>query len=364
VTPEFQALFLPGTATPTHATGQRFALHHPPAGRCQGSVLFLHAFAEEMNKSRRMVAMAARALAGAGLAVLQIDLLGCGDSSGDLADASWAAWLDDTCQGAAWLHARYPGPLWLWGERSGCLLAAAALPRVVAARGGTAPTVASTAALGVASSAALNAALNAASSAASPATHLLFWQPQTQGKLVLQQFLRLKMASQMQQGQQEQPDHLPPPGDNGPAAATSATSAATSAATPPTKGITEALLTDLAQGRFVDVAGYRLGPAVAQGLAAATLLQPPPAPVPGSRLVWLETTSRMPAALLPASTPALAKWQAAGWAVTSAAVAGPPFWQTVEIEVAPALVQATVAVVLGQALPTTTGAAPLQATPA
>jgi uncharacterized protein len=354
VPPEFQALFLPGTGTPTSATGQRFALHHPPAGPCQGSVLFLHAFAEEMNKSRRMAAMAARALATAGLAVLQIDLLGCGDSSGELADASWAAWLDDTCQGAAWLQARYPGPLWLWGERAGCLLAAAALPLVVAARVNAAPDAAL--------KAGRNAGPNTQPHADPTATHLLLWQPQTQGKLVLQQFLRLKMASHMQQGQQGQQDqqgqqgqqdHLAPAGDTGHAAAASIPT--------PTKGITEALLTDLAQGRFVDVAGYRLGPAVAQGLAAATLLQPPPAPVPGSRLLWLETTSRMPAALLPASTPALAKWQAAGWDVASAAVAGPPFWQTVEIEVAPALVQATVALVLGQALPATAGPAPLQA---
>jgi uncharacterized protein len=299
--------------------GQRFVMHHPPLGQCQGSVLFLHAFAEEMNKSRRMVAMTARALAAAGFAVLQIDLLGCGDSSGDLQDASWAAWLDDSCQGASWLHQRYPGPLWLWGERAGCLLAAAALPRVVAAR----------------------AEATSPAGAESAATHLLFWQPQTQGKLVLQQFLRLKMASQMQQGQQETE-----------AAATEPGSTPRAAGKAPGKGITEALQADLAQGRFVDVAGYRVGPALAQGLAAATLAQPVPA-VGASRLAWLELSSRVPAALLPASVPALAKWQAAGYDVTSAVVTGPPFWQTVEIEDAPALVQATVALVSGLAWPAT-----------
>ncbi len=282
-----------------------------------------------MNKSRRMVAMAARALAAAGFAVLQIDLLGCGDSSGDLCDASWAAWLDDTCQGADWLHTRYPGPLWLWGERAGCLLAAAALPRVVAAR----------------------AEATAKAGTESAATHLLFWQAQTQGKLVLQQFLRLKMASQIQQGQPEiDAAHDPATAPRAPGKA-------------PGKGITEALQADLAQGRFVDVAGYRVGPALAQGLAAATLVQPAPAAL-GSRLLWLELSSRVPATLLPASVPALAKWQAAGYAVTSAVVAGPPFWQTVEIEDAPALVQATVALVLGQALPASGPAQDLSAAPA
>ncbi len=39
-------------------------------------VVHVHAFAEEMNKSRRMAAMQSRALAAAGFAVLQIDLLG------------------------------------------------------------------------------------------------------------------------------------------------------------------------------------------------------------------------------------------------------------------------------------------------
>jgi len=43
-----------------------------------------------MNKSRRMVALQARALAGRGFAVLQMDALGCGDSAGDMQDATWA----------------------------------------------------------------------------------------------------------------------------------------------------------------------------------------------------------------------------------------------------------------------------------
>ncbi|MBK8384562.1 MAG: hypothetical protein IPL11_02315 [Candidatus Accumulibacter sp.] len=41
------------------------------------------------NKSWRIVPLQARALATAGYAVLQIDLMGCGDSSGDFGDATW-----------------------------------------------------------------------------------------------------------------------------------------------------------------------------------------------------------------------------------------------------------------------------------
>lgn len=216
--------------------------------------------------------MASRALAASGLAVLQIDLMGCGDSTGEFEHASWAAWIDDAVAGAAWLQQRFPGPLWLWGERAGCLLATAAAPHVRGVK------------------------------------HFLFWQPQVTGKLMLQQFLRLKMASQMQQGAN--------------------------------KGVTEGLMSDLKQGHSVEVAGYRLSPALALGLAEATL-QPPPMGAGKSRLVWLEVTSRVPAALLPAAMPVLAKWRETGYAVSSQALAGPPFWQTVEIEDAPELVKAT-----------------------
>ena len=84
-------------------------------------MLYLHPFAEEMNKSRRMAALACRALAEAGHAVLQIDLRGCGDSSADFGDASWGDWQDDVRLGLAWLDAHTPAdaPLWLWGLRAG-----------------------------------------------------------------------------------------------------------------------------------------------------------------------------------------------------------------------------------------------------
>lgn len=264
------AFFLPGSAL---AGGQRFALHHAPPGPARGAVLYLHPFAEEMNKSRRMAALAARALAGAGWGVLQIDLLGCGDSSGDFGDATWAHWVDDAVLAAQWLQARHAGPLWLWGQRAGCLLAAEAARRIAGPR------------------------------------HFVFWQPPASGKALLQQFLRLKMAAALQGGA--------------------------------ARGLTEALKRELAAGQAVEVAGYRLGPGLAQGLEAASL-QTPPA-IEGARLLWLEATSREPAELLPASAMVLGRWQAAGYDVTAQAVAGPAFWQTVEIEEAPALVQATVA---------------------
>ncbi|MEN9478057.1 MAG: hypothetical protein RLZZ300_2198, partial [Pseudomonadota bacterium] len=87
-------------------------------------MLYIHPFAEEMNKSRRMAALQSRALAATGYDVLQVDLLGCGDSSGDFSDASWQAWREDVLAGYRSLRERSTAPLILWGLRAGCLLAA------------------------------------------------------------------------------------------------------------------------------------------------------------------------------------------------------------------------------------------------
>lgn len=265
-----EALFLAGSA---RAGGQRLALHHRAQGAPRGAVLQVHAFAEEMNKSRRMAALGARAMAAAGYEVLQIDLFGCGDSSGEFGQATWSHWLDDVVHAAAWLQQRQAGPLWLWGQRAGCLLAAEAAQLVPGP------------------------------------CHFVFWQPAPKGQALLQQFLRLKMAAALLDGNSQ--------------------------------GVTESLKATLAAGESVEVAGYTLGAALAQGLGAARLTPPPAAP--GAQLLWLELSAREPLALLPASDAALATWRDAGYQVQALAVSGPAFWQTVEIEDAPALVEATLA---------------------
>ena len=152
-----EAFFLPSAA------GQRFALLYTPepATKQRGAVVYVHPFGEELNKSRRMAALQARAMASAGYSVLQIDLLGCGDSTGDFGDATWEAWLADVRLACAWLQERTAAPLWLWGLRSGCLLVNEAAQRM--------PTP----------------------------VKLLLWQPVLSGKQFLQQFLRLKVAAEM-----------------------------------------------------------------------------------------------------------------------------------------------------------------------
>lgn len=152
--------------------GQRFCLHHPPHPDVQhrGSLIYVHPFAEELNKSRRMAALQARALAAAGVAVLQIDLSGCGDSSGDFSDATWVDWKSDLALAWEWLAARNAGPIGLWGLRLGALLA-----------------------------------LEFAKEATHAVDRLVLWQPVINGEMFLTQFLRMRMASEMLRGLDVQP---------------------------------------------------------------------------------------------------------------------------------------------------------------
>jgi exosortase A-associated hydrolase 2 len=144
------------------ASGPRFAIASRPHTSPIGGLLYLHPFAEEMNRSRRMAALAAQAFARQGWLVLQPDLAGCGDSAGDFGDAGWQDWLEDVSSAWGWLRANCEGvPLVLWTLRAGSLLAADWLGRT----------------------------------GESPA--LLLWQPVLQGQQTLTQFLRLKAASQM-----------------------------------------------------------------------------------------------------------------------------------------------------------------------
>jgi len=147
------------------ADGPRFCLYHAAAAPCRASLVYIHPLAEEMNRSRQMAALQARAFAAAGIAVLALDLHGCGDSGGDFADASWDGWLRDIAAGRAWLEARAGVGAGLWGLRLGGLLA-----------------------------------LDAARRAGPPPARLLLWQPVPDGAAHLNQFLRLRLAADMLQG--------------------------------------------------------------------------------------------------------------------------------------------------------------------
>ena len=69
------------------------------------------------------------------------------------------------------------------------------------------------------------------------------------------------------------------------------------------------------------------------------MLAPPPA---ATRVEWIEVAARSDARLLPTSVALIERWVAAGSAVRSRVVTGPAFWQTTEIELAPAMIDASI----------------------
>jgi exosortase A-associated hydrolase 2 len=154
--PRAEPFFLPA------AGGQRFCMYHAPAGHARGALVYAHPFGDEMNRTRRLAAQQARALAALGIAVLLVDLHGCGDSSGDFLDARWETWIDDLGLASAWLEQRAGVRAGVWGARLGALLAldyARAAPRAPA--------------------------------------RLVLWQPVLSGAAFLNQFLRLRLAGDM-----------------------------------------------------------------------------------------------------------------------------------------------------------------------
>lgn len=105
-------------------TGPLFAVHRSSQSKSsKHAILHVQAFAEEMNKSRRMVALQAEALAEQGYTVLVIDLFGTGDSSGDFGEATWALWLANINDAVNWLKQQGADVISLWGLRLGALLA-------------------------------------------------------------------------------------------------------------------------------------------------------------------------------------------------------------------------------------------------
>ncbi|QBE63620.1 hydrolase 2, exosortase A system-associated [Pseudoduganella lutea] len=257
----------------------RFCLYHAPVGACRGAWLYLHPFAEEMNKSRRMAALQARALAQHGYAVLQLDLYGCGDSAGDFGDARWEIWQEDAARGLAWLEQQSGCAAGLWGLRLGALLALDVAQQMAQAR---------------------------------PLPGLLLWQPVTNGSQFLTQFLRLKVASQMLTDGRD--------GGNN-------------------SGGTAALKQSLAAGQALEIAGYTIDPALALAIEtrSADKFTPPACPVH-----WFDIAAESGRPLSPAAARAVSALGAAGATVSTHVVAGPQFWATQEIEECQTLLDATI----------------------
>jgi exosortase A-associated hydrolase 2 len=139
-------------------------------GRVEGAtrcVLFVPPFAEEMNKSRRMMAMCAQELAQKGLLAVLPDLYGTGDSHGDFRDADWGTWLTDLKAVSAWLDSASVVVDAIVAVRIGAELAAEASERELLP----------------------------------PIRHAVLWNPVFDSNKYLTQFLRLRTSAMAMQGE-------------------------------------------------------------------------------------------------------------------------------------------------------------------
>ena len=143
-------------------SGSLFCNFFEPARATGKFIVHVPAFAEEMNKSRRMVANQARQWAASGMGVLLFDFYGTGDSEGEFRQASWRAWKADLTAVLRWVHEEQGGQVSLWGLRLGGLLA-----------------------------------LDYLSSDAPRCHNLILWQPLLNGNTALTQFLRIGVAASL-----------------------------------------------------------------------------------------------------------------------------------------------------------------------
>lgn len=258
------------------AKGPLFALYFAPrpGTHPRGDVLVVPAFAEEMNRCRAMVTLQAQAWAALGIGTLVVDPCGTGDSGGEFSDGDWDGWRDDLERGLRWLREQGNGCVALLGVRLGAIMAAELAQRMP------------------------------------QPVQLLFWQPVLNGKVFLTQFLRIRLAAEIDQAD----------------------------------GIksTDELRRMAAAGQCVEVSGYPLSPALIASLDR--LVMPKPADLRPAALHWFEVIADTQTALPRASTKSVEEFRAGGIDVGLGSVVGPPFWQVHERELAPDLITATTGV--------------------
>lgn len=129
------------------------------------AVLCLPPFAEELNKSRRMLALLGQRLAAGGALFLLPDLLGTGDSAGDFPDADADAWVRDVRFSIDWLRKREVQEIQFVALRFGSLLLGPALEQ-----------------------------------SGQDFHRIVLWNPVISGTTLLNQFIRTKLAAGMKSG--------------------------------------------------------------------------------------------------------------------------------------------------------------------
>ncbi|PKO45803.1 MAG: hydrolase 2, exosortase A system-associated [Betaproteobacteria bacterium HGW-Betaproteobacteria-4] len=255
--------------------GRLFCVYHEPMGaaECWGNVLVVPAFNEEMNRCRSMVTIQAQALAKAGVGTLVVDLFGTGESDGEYGEARWDIWIDNIRQCVEWLEATQAGGCSaLLGIRLGVPLALEAirnLPHVKA---------------------------------------VVAWQAVTDGKHYLTQFMRMRIAANM--------DRTDIP-----------------------KETTGGMRGQLAAGQSIEVAGYEIAPELAHSIDGLRLIDlMPPESV---SMAWFEKGTGEEPVISPVSQNLVEGWRQAGRHVDAAAYDAPAFWALYDRYISPELVEKT-----------------------
>ncbi len=219
-----------------------------------------------------MVTIQAQVLAQQGLGTMVIDLYGTGESDGDYVDARWDAWLEDIQCATDWLDGHPGGCVALLGIRLGFPLAVSAVKNDQTPRA------------------------------------LVAWQPVVDGKTYFTQFMRMKIAANM--------DRTDIPKE--------------------TSGSMRAQLTD---GNSIEIAGYEIHPELGYALDNLKLVDLlPPA---RSKVAWLEKSGGPESTLSPASGNIIETWKMAGVTADEILFDGPAFWTLHERFLAPDLVSKT-----------------------
>lgn len=149
---------------------------------------------------------------------------------------------------------------------------------------------------------------------------LVLWQP-LDGAAQIEQLLRVRAAASLFSGKRER---------------------------------VETLRAALREGAGLEIAGYRLSPALLDALEALDLN--PPAAQAAPRAHWFELAARGDARLSDAAVAAADAWAAAGSGLQPRLLTGVAFWATAEIAVEPALIDATLAALDGASCDATGGA--------
>lgn len=256
--------------------GKRFCVYHNMVeeAKAHRAILLVPPFAEELNKSRHMLNALAQELAARGFAVLLIDLQGCGDSEGEFRDSSWENWLGDLAVAYRYLRQRTLLPVSILAVRLGALLA-----------------------------------LDFLKHGNYPIDQLILWQPVVNGRQFLNQFLRLRLASDMLEGKNKLA--------NG----------------------TQAIRNALLAGEVIEIAGYELPPKLALAIEAQKISDYLPLEYP---IDWLELQTDAYAEIAPTKKQIIDSWCRQKVTVNIRQITGEEFWASQELAKNPKLLACTV----------------------